>query len=74
MSSWSKGLVVPILTAVAIAFASFAAAQATGTVAGTVKDAQGGIIPGATISLISETRGTTFDTVRGRILGEAVHE
>ena len=30
----------------------------TGTVAGNVKDAQGGVIPGATVVLISETRGT----------------
>ena len=30
----------------------------TGTVTGTVKDTQGGVIPGATVVLISETRGT----------------
>ena len=30
----------------------------TGNVTGTVKDTQGGIIPGATVVLISETRGT----------------
>ena len=30
----------------------------TGTVVGTVKDAQGGVIPGATVVLISEARGT----------------
>ena len=37
----------------------FAAAQiTTGTVSGNVKDAQGGVIPGATVVLISETRGT----------------
>src|SRR5439155_16423022 len=30
----------------------------TGTVTGTVKDSQGNVIPGATVVLISETRGT----------------
>ena len=30
----------------------------TGTVSGNVKDAQGAVIPGATVVLISETRGT----------------
>ena len=30
----------------------------TGTIAGTVKDAQGGVIPGATITLTSDSRGT----------------
>src|SRR5262245_10201008 len=30
----------------------------TGTVAGTVKDSQGAVIPGATVVLTSETRGT----------------
>jgi hypothetical protein len=42
---------------------STAAAQLTSaTVTGTVKDAQGGIIPGATVTLVSETRGTTIET------------
>src|SRR5713101_9740258 len=36
-----------------------AAAQiTTGTVTGTVKDSQGGVVPGATVVLISEARGT----------------
>ena len=30
----------------------------TGTIAGTIKDSQGGVVPGATIVLISEARGT----------------
>ena len=30
----------------------------TGNVAGTVKDAQGGVVPGATVVLMSETKGT----------------
>src|SRR5215831_20249320 len=36
-----------------------AAAQlTTGTLTGTVKDAQGGVIPGATVVITSEARGT----------------
>src|SRR3954454_25323947 len=30
----------------------------TGTVTGTVKDASGGVVPGATVTLISESKGT----------------
>ena len=38
-----------------------AAAQvATGTVSGTVKDAQGGVIPGATVTLTNERQGTSL--------------
>src|SRR5262245_31798054 len=60
-----KLLLAAASIALMLAFAASAAAQATGTVAGTVKDAQGGIIPGATVTLVSETRGTTFDTTSG---------
>src|SRR5215210_6168938 len=42
---------------VAMAGPAFAQVN-TGTVLGTVKDAQGGVIPGATVTLISEARGT----------------
>jgi len=36
-----------------------AAAQiTTGTVAGTIQDSQGGVVPGATVVLVSEARGT----------------
>ena len=61
-----RSLVVAAIAAVVLGLAGSppAAAQATtATVAGTVKDAQGGVIPGATVTLISESRGTTFETV-----------
>ena len=44
----------------------------TGTVAGTVKDAQGGVIPGATVTLISETRGTKSPPVVTNATGDFV--
>src|SRR4249919_2760505 len=43
---------------VLVALASASAQITTGTVAGTVKDAQGGVIPGATVVLTSEAKGT----------------
>jgi len=50
------------LAAAVLAFATLATTASaqitTGTVSGTVKDAQGGVIPGATVVLISETKGT----------------
>src|SRR2546430_3904922 len=48
------GLMLAILLVSAPALAQIT----TGTVSGNVKDAQGGVIPGATVVLISETRGT----------------
>jgi outer membrane receptor protein involved in Fe transport len=53
-----------LLTAIlALLTASPAVAQvSSGNVAGTVKDAQGGVVPGATVTLVSQTRGTTLDT------------
>jgi hypothetical protein len=44
---------VAAIAVVVLGFASSAAAQATATIAGTVKDTGGGIVPGATITLIS---------------------
>jgi hypothetical protein len=35
----------------------------TGTISGTVKDAQGGVVPGATVVLISESKGTMSSPV-----------
>jgi hypothetical protein len=37
---------------------SIGAQITTGTITGTIKDTQGGVMPGATVTLISDTRGT----------------
>ncbi|MFB3854707.1 MAG: carboxypeptidase regulatory-like domain-containing protein [Vicinamibacterales bacterium] len=57
-------------SAVSIAFiallvmfiAPSASAQVSGGLTGTVVDAQGGVIPGATVTLINDARGTTVGT------------
>ena len=50
--------VLTVLGLLALAAMPASAQITTGTVAGTVKDAQGGVVPGATVVLISETKGT----------------
>jgi hypothetical protein len=52
--------------------ASAAAQGVTGTVSGTVKDTQGGVIPGATVTLISEARGTRTAPVVTSATGDFV--
>ena len=44
----------------------------TGTVAGTVKDVQGGVVPGATLVLVSEGRGTRSTVVVTNTNGDYV--
>ena len=46
------------LMALYMSAANATAQITTGTITGTVKDAQGGVVPGATVVLISEARGT----------------
>jgi hypothetical protein len=59
-----SGTVFAIAAIVLSAIAGVASAQiTTGSVAGTVKDAQGAVIPGAPVTLISETRGTQLSDV-----------
>src|SRR3954463_7683052 len=61
---FSKCLRLAASALVAVSTAIPAAAQVTtGSIAGTVKDPQGGVIPGATVTLISETRGTQLSDV-----------
>ena len=47
-----------ISVALTLRAAPLAAQITTGTVSGTIKDVQGGIVPGATVVLVSETKGT----------------
>jgi hypothetical protein len=64
MMSFPQGLRYLAAGAIVLAAAAVAAAQGvTGTITGTVKDAQGGIIPGATVTVISDTRGTMLAPV-----------
>ncbi len=59
-----RSLIVATVVAIMYAIAPMLA-QTSSTVAGTVKDEQGGIIPGATVTLVSEARGTTFEGQSG---------
>ena len=52
-----------MLAALALSALPAAAQITTGTVFGTVKDAQGAVIPGASVTLVSETRGTQLSDV-----------
>ncbi len=56
----ARRLAIAVTTAVALAgVAPPAVGQiTTGTIVGTIKDGQGGVIPGATLTLTSESRGT----------------
>lgn len=64
---------VALAIGILAALSGSAAAQGvTGTVSGTVKDTQGLTVPGATVTLISETRGTTLATVVTNSTGDFV--
>jgi hypothetical protein len=52
--------------------ASVAAQGITGTITGTVKDPQGGVVPGATVTLISSTRDTASAPVVTSASGDFV--
>ena len=50
------------LAVCALAVIPASAQITTGTVGGSVKDAQGAIVPGATVTLVNAVRGTTTET------------
>ena len=55
-------VVAVLITTLALAVPA-SAQITTGSVGGTVKDPQGGVIPGAPVTLVSETRGTQLSDV-----------
>jgi len=56
----SIGGVVAIVLLLLLTIASSVSAQVTGGITGTVIDTQGGVIPGATVTVTSESKGTTL--------------
>lgn len=64
---WSRqGLAVTAIVAlITFGWMPRADAQATATVAGAIRDSQGAVVPGATVTLTSETRGTVFPGTSG---------
>jgi Carboxypeptidase regulatory-like domain len=64
--------VLAVLGLLALAAMPASAQITTGTVSGTVKDAQGGTVPGATVVLISETKGTKSAPVASNTTGDYV--
>src|SRR5437867_453579 len=72
MNKTARRLLI-LSAAASLMLAPQASAQVTtGTVSGTVKDAQGGVIPGATVVLTSEGRGTQMAPVVTNETGDFV--
>jgi hypothetical protein len=61
LSEWMKGITV-LLTAFVLMAASISAQSGTSSVNGTVVDAQGQVVAGATVKLTSTGQGTTRTT------------
>jgi hypothetical protein len=56
------GRLLAMLTAAALCAVPAVAQITTGTVSGSLKDPQGAVVPGATVTLISQARGTKTET------------
>ena len=68
MKAYVRGLFATLLLLL-IAAIPVSAQITTGSVTGTVKDAQGGVVPGATVVLVSEARGTRLAPVSTNEVG-----
>src|SRR6476646_132811 len=68
MKAYVRGLFATLMLLL-VAAIPVSAQITTGTVSGTVKDAQGGVVPGATVTLISEARGTKLAPVTTNEVG-----
>ena len=71
----ASGLLRSFAMAVAVLFAASAPALAqvtTGTIAGTVKDVQGAVIPGATVQLVNDAQGTKSSAIVTSSAGDFV--
>jgi len=67
------GAILPAVLLAVVGWAATATAQVTtGTVFGTVVDSQGGAIPGATVVLTSEAKGTKTAPVVTNATGDFV--
>src|SRR5215468_8027555 len=64
--------VVAVVALTLMAAPPAAAQLTTGTFTGTVKDAQGLVIPGATVTIKSEARGTSFAPAFSNAQGDFV--
>ena len=69
--TYRLGTVATVVAFVA-SFSVSASAQVTGSVAGAVRDGQGGVIPGATVTLVSETRGVKLPSAVTSVNGDFV--
>ena len=70
--SRSRGVARLAVAAIALAILArpVAAQVTTGTLTGTVKDSQGAVIPGATVAITSDTRGTQLPEVVSNTSGD----
>ena len=59
---WRRFLAIAAFGVFMLSSIPAGAQVATGDIAGTVKDGQGGVIPGATVTLVSQSRATSRDT------------